>query len=108
MPRIIFSEPGGQRREINVPAGISLMEAARTNGIAGILALCGGACACATCHLYVDGPGAKTLPAPEDMELGMLEGVALPRQNSRLGCQVIVTADLDGLEVTIPAEQAAG
>jgi 2Fe-2S ferredoxin len=108
MPTIVFIEPGGQRREITVQAGISLMEAARSHGIPGILALCGGACACATCHVYLDATRAHGLPPPEDMELGMLEGVALPQANSRLGCQVIVTAAMDGLEVTIPAQQAAG
>ena len=108
MPKIVFIEPDGRRREVDAQIGVSLMETARQHGIAGILALCGGACACATCHLYVGAAGIAGLPPPEDMEQGMLESVALPRDSSRLGCQVLVTQALDGLEVTIPAEQAPG
>jgi 2Fe-2S ferredoxin len=105
MPKIVFIEPDGRRREVSATVGISLMETAREHGIAGILALCGGACACATCHLYIGATGIAGLPPPEDMEQGMLESVTLPRANSRLGCQVVVTTAMDGLEVTIPAEQ---
>jgi 2Fe-2S ferredoxin len=108
MPKIVFIEPDGRRREVHATPGISLMETARVHGIAGILALCGGACACATCHLYVGEAGMASLPPPEDMEQGMLESVALPRGDSRLGCQVLVTATMDGLEVTIPADQSPG
>ena len=108
MPKIAFIQPDGQRRVVDVQAGISLMEAARAHGIAGILALCGGACACATCHVYIDDDGTRGLVPPEDMEEGMLENVALPRPNGRLACQVIVTPRMEGLEVAIPAQQAAG
>jgi ferredoxin, 2Fe-2S len=107
MPRIIFIEPSGVRRVIDAPVGITLMEAAVRNGVQGIVAQCGGACACATCHVYVDaGWAAKLLPR-EEMEEGMLESAWEPRENSRLGCQVHITANLDGLEVTIPARQGA-
>ena len=108
MPKILFIEPDGRRREADAPLGISLMEAARQAGIAGILALCGGACACATCHLYVGEAGLALLPPPEDMEQGMLEGVALLRSDSRLSCQIEVTQAMDGLEITVPAGSAAG
>src|ERR1700692_4851168 len=54
MPKIVFTEPGGGRREINAPLGLTLMEAARQNGVQGVVALCGGACMCATCHVYID------------------------------------------------------
>ncbi len=107
MPRITFIEPGGLRRAVDAPAGISLMEAAVQNGVQGILALCGGACACATCHVYVEARWLPKLPAREEMEEGILECAWEPRGNSRLSCQIYVTADLDGLEVTVPERQGA-
>jgi 2Fe-2S ferredoxin len=107
MPRITFIEPGGFRHEINAPVGITLMEAARQNGVLGILALCGGACACGTCHVYVDAAWLPTLAAREEMEEGMLECAWEPRENSRLSCQIHVTADLEGLVVTVPQRQGA-
>ena len=106
MPRITFTEPGGRRREIDAPVGITLMEAARQHGVLGVVAQCGGACACATCHVYVDPSWLARLEPAEDMEEGMLESAWEPRANSRLGCQVIVTAAMDGLEVTVPSRQA--
>jgi ferredoxin, 2Fe-2S len=105
VPRVVFVQPDGVRRPIDVPAGITLMEAARQNGVAGIVAQCGGACACATCHVYVDRSWLSRLDPPEDMEEGMLETAWEPRDNSRLSCQVHVTATLDGLEVTVPEKQ---
>ena len=105
MPRIVFFEPTGARREINAPVGVTLMEAARQNGIAGILARCGGACACATCHVYVAAPWLERLEPPEEIEEGMLESVWEPSANSRLGCQIEITLQLDGLEVTVPPRQ---
>jgi 2Fe-2S ferredoxin len=106
MPRILFKQPGGARREIDAPPGITLMEAARQGGVDGIVAQCGGACACATCHVYIDPPWLERLPPPEDMEQGMLESAWEPRRNSRLSCQIHLTAELDGLEVTVPQRQA--
>ena len=107
MPRITFIEPGGFRHEINAPVGITLMEAAKQNGVQGIVALCGGACACGTCHVYVDAAWLPTLAAREEMEEGMLESAWEPRENSRLSCQIHVTADLEGLVVTVPQRQGA-
>jgi ferredoxin, 2Fe-2S len=107
MPRITFVEPGGRRHEINAPIGITLMEAARQNGVQGILALCGGACACGTCHVYVDAAWLPALGAREEMEEGTLESAWQPRENSRLSCQIHVTADLEGLVVTVPDRQGA-
>lgn len=106
MPKIVFIEPSGRRRDVDATAGISLMETARSHGIEGVVAQCGGACSCATCHLYIDPVRAAQLPPREDMEEGMLESAWEPRANSRLGCQVIVTAAMDGLEVTVPSRQA--
>jgi 2Fe-2S ferredoxin len=105
MPKIVFTGPGGRRREIDAPPGITLMEAARQNGVDGIVAQCGGACACATCHVYVDPAWLGRLQPPEEMEEGMLGTAWEPRTNSRLSCQIHITADLDGLEVTVPQRQ---
>ncbi len=105
MPRIVFIEPGGARREIDAPAGITLMEAARLHGVQGIVAQCGGACACATCHVYIDPAWLARVGSPEEMEEGMLETAWEPRANSRLSCQVHIAANLDGLQVTVPPRQ---
>jgi ferredoxin, 2Fe-2S len=107
MPRITFIEPDGSRRVVDAPLGVTLMEAAVQNGVQGILALCGGACACGTCHVYVDAAWLPKLGAREEMEEGMLECAWEPRDNSRLSCQIHVTADLEGLEVTVPPRQGA-
>ncbi|HEX3911949.1 MAG TPA: 2Fe-2S iron-sulfur cluster-binding protein [Steroidobacteraceae bacterium] len=107
MPRITFIEPGGFPHQIDAPVGITLMEAAKQNGVLGILALCGGACACGTCHVYVDEAWLARLEPREDMEEGMLENAWQPHANSRLSCQIHVTADLDGLVVTVPERQGA-
>ena len=105
MPRVVFIEPSGARREIDAPLGVSVMEVARQNGIAGIVARCGGACACATCHVYVSPSWVARLEPPEEIEEGMLETAWEPRVNSRLSCQIHLTRDLDGLEVSVPQRQ---
>ena len=107
MPWITFIDPSGVRREIDAPIGITLMEAGVQNGVSGIVAQCGGACACATCHVYVAQAWAHRLPHREEMEEGMLECAWEPRETSRLSCQIHITADLDGLEVTVPQQQGA-
>jgi 2Fe-2S ferredoxin len=104
MTRITFIEPDGQRT-VDAPVGISLMEVAKQHAVAGVVAQCGGACACATCHVYVDPAWMARLPPPEDMEEGMLESAWEPRDNSRLSCQIEITAGLDGLVVTVPRQQ---
>ena len=106
MPRIVFIERGGARREVRAPDGVTVMEVARQHGIDGIVAQCGGACACATCHVYVAPPWLGKLEPREDMEEGMLESAWEPRANSRLSCQIHVSAALDGLEVTVPERQS--
>jgi ferredoxin, 2Fe-2S len=105
MPKIVFTEPGGSLRQIEAPLGITLMEAARQHGVQGIVAQCGGACACATCHVYIDPPWLLELPPREEMEEGMLESAWEPRDNSRLSCQIHISANLDGLQVTVPQRQ---
>ncbi len=106
MARIIFIQPDGSRREIDAPLGITLMEAARQHGVQGVIAQCGGACACATCHVYVDPAWLPRLEPREDMEEAMLENAWQPHNNSRLSCQIQITTDLNGLQVTVPAQQA--
>jgi ferredoxin, 2Fe-2S len=107
MPKIVFLEPSGARREIEATAGVTLMETARQHGIGGVVALCGGACACASCHVYVAPAWLAKLPPREEMEEGMLESAWEPRPNSRLSCQIHLTAALDGLEVEVPAQQGS-
>lgn len=105
MPKIVFVEHDGGRREIDAPVGITLMEAARQHGVQGVVARCGGACACATCHVYIDPAWLSKVEPREEMEEGMLESAWEPRENSRLSCQVHISADLDGMQVTVPQRQ---
>jgi 2Fe-2S ferredoxin len=105
MPKIVFVEPTGVRREIEAPVGVTLMEVARQHGVQGVVAQCGGACACATCHVYVAPGWIEKLEPREEMEEGRLETAWETRSNSRLSCQIHITADLDGLEVAVPAQQ---
>jgi 2Fe-2S ferredoxin len=105
-PKVRFLSAEGREREVDAPVGLSLMETAKQHGILGIVAQCGGACACATCHVYVDRDWLDRLPPPEDMEAGMLESARGPRDNSRLSCQITMTSALDGLRVTVPDAQA--
>lgn len=106
MPRIIFFDPNGRRIEASVPAGNSAMEAALDNGVRGILAECGGACACATCHGYVADAWLPRLPAMEDMEDAMLDTAIDRRPSSRLLCQIEMTDALDGLEITVARNES--
>lgn len=105
MPRIIYFEADGSRREVEVPLGHTVMEGAVDSGVRGILAECGGACACATCHAYIDPAWEARLATMEPMEDAMLDTAADRRPNSRLTCQIEVTAALDGLVVHVARNQ---
>ena len=105
MPLIVFTDRGGARLPVRAPDGVTVMEVARQHCVDGIVAQCGGACACATCHVYVAQQWLARLEPPEDMEEGMLENAWQPRANSRLSCQIHLSAALDGLEVTVPERQ---
>jgi 2Fe-2S ferredoxin len=105
MPKITYIEHNGKAHTVEVPVGHSVMEGAVTNQIPGIDADCGGACACATCHVYVDPAWQAKLPPREDMELSMLDFAIDPKESSRLSCQVKVTDALDGLVVRMPKTQ---
>ena len=105
MPKIKYIEHSGKEHEVDVPAGWSVMEGAVKNLIPGIDADCGGACACATCHVFVDPAWVDKLPAKEDMEETMLDFAPDMAANSRLSCQIKVTPALDGLVVRMPKSQ---
>ena len=105
MPRITYIEHNGTQHSVDVAAGLTVMEGAVNNNIPGIDADCGGACACSTCHVYVDAAWVGKLPAREDMEEDMLDFAYEPNERSRLTCQVKVTPELDGLVVQMPEKQ---
>ena len=101
MPKITFITPDGERHEVEVENGYSVMEAAINNNIDGIVAECGGACACATCHSYIDEAWLSRLPPMDDMEDSMLDAAYERKDNSRLTCQIEVSDELDGLVVHV-------
>ena len=101
MPRITYVTLDGVRHDVEVENGYSVMEGAINNDIAGIVAECGGACACATCHSYIDEAWLDKLPAMDDMEDSMLDAAFERRPSSRLTCQLEVNDQLDGLVVNV-------
>jgi 2Fe-2S ferredoxin len=106
MAKITYVEHGGKEHVVDVANGLTVMEGARDNGIPGIEADCGGACACSTCHVYVDDAWVEKLPAKDAMEEDMLDFAFEPDPaKSRLTCQLKVTDALDGLRVQMPEKQ---
>ncbi len=101
MPKITYITPAGERHEVEVEVGYSVMEGAINNNIDGIIAECGGACACATCHSYIDEAWIAKLPQMDDMEDSMLDAAYECKDNSRLTCQIEVSDELDGLLVHV-------
>jgi 2Fe-2S ferredoxin len=106
MAKIKFTDSEGNDRIIEADDGISLMEAAVRNGVAGIIADCCGACTCATCHVYVDDNWKDIVGSPEWLESEMLDLAANREGNSRLSCQIQITKDLDGLVVVVPTSNS--
>jgi 2Fe-2S ferredoxin len=107
MTRVTYIEPDGATHTLNLAAGTTVMRGAVDAGVEGIEAQCGGNCACATCHCYVQEPWLDKLPPPSDDEALMLTNVAAERRpNSRLSCQLIVEPGLDGLTVRFPDRQS--
>ena len=102
MPKLFFIEHDGTRHEVEAAAGSTVMENAIRNSINGILAECGGACACATCHVYVDDAFAEAAGRPDPMEEDMLDFAYDVRPTSRLSCQIKMSDALEGLTVHIP------
>lgn len=105
MPKITYIEHDGTEHTVEVKKGLSVMEGAIRNNVPGIDADCGGACACATCHVYVDPDLAAETGRPSAMEESMLDFAENVEPNSRLSCQIRVTDDLDGLIVRLPQSQ---
>ena len=106
MPKITYIEHSGKSYEIEVSNGLTIMEGAVQNDVPGIDADCGGACACATCHVYVDKKWFNKLDKIEDAEQDMLDMAYEPNKFSRLGCQITVTDKLNGMVVKMPLKQA--
>ena len=104
MPKLIVVTREGEEREVTSGPGLSVMEVIRENGFDELLALCGGCCSCATCHVHVDPEFAAKLPAMSEDENDLLESSSERDENSRLSCQIDMTDALDGLRVTIAAE----
>lgn len=106
MNTVTFIQPSGAPATVSVESGTSLMRAAVTNGVDGIVGECGGQAMCATCHVYVRPEYAAALADPSDDEEEMLDCTTAERTGlSRLGCQIPVSAELDGITVDVPAEQ---
>ena len=103
MPRLVFIEPDGTRRDVDAPLGLSVLEIAQRNDI-DIEGACEGSLACSTCHVIVDPDWFGRLEEPSEDEEDMLDLAFGLTPTSRLGCQIIITEDLDGLTVTVPAE----
>jgi ferredoxin, 2Fe-2S len=106
MTKLSFVSSAGERYDLDVPNGTTAMENAVRNSVPGIEAECGGACACATCHVYVDPDWKDVVGEPEAMEEDMLDFAWEMRPNSRLSCQIKMRDDLDGLVLHVPARQA--
>ncbi len=105
MSKITYKDFQGNTKTIQVENGLSVMEGAIQNEIPGIDADCGGSMACATCHVYVDDKWFEKIPKAEEAEVDMIDMAFEPKKNSRLSCQIIVSEELDGLEVTTPEKQ---
>lgn len=106
MVKITYVEFSGTQKIVEVPVGLTVMEGGRDNGVTGIEADCGGACACSTCHVYVDEAWVDRLPPRDAMEQDMLDFAFQPdERRSRLTCQLKVTPEIDGLVVHLPEKQ---
>ncbi len=104
MPRLTVITREGEERTVEAASGLTVMEAIRDNGFDELLALCGGCCSCATCHVHVDPAFQALLPAISEDEDDLLDSSDDRTETSRLSCQIPFTDDLDGLRVTIAAE----
>ena len=106
MPSVTYISPDGTETTLEGRDGDSVMDLAVKNGVKGIVAECGGACACATCHVYVDESFSDEVGEAGDLEDDMLDGAAAERRpTSRLSCQIKLRSELDGMRVTIAPEQ---
>ena len=106
MPKITYKDKSGNSKTLEVEKGLTVMEGAIQNNVTGIDADCGGSMACATCHVYVEEKWLSKLPKAEEGEVDMIDMAFEPKKNSRLSCQLIVSDEIDGLEVTTPEKQS--
>ena len=106
MAKITYMDLQGNSKTIEVENGLSVIEGTIQNDVPGIDADCGGSMACATCHVYVEEKWLDKLPKAEDGEIDMIDMAFEPKKNSRLSCQLIVSDELDGLQVTTPEKQS--
>ena len=104
MPKLVVVNRAGEEKTVDAAAGLSVMEAIRDNGFDELLALCGGCCSCATCHIHVDAAWADKLPAMSEDENDLLDSSDHRSISSRLSCQIHLTDELDGLKVAIAPE----
>jgi 2Fe-2S ferredoxin len=104
MPKLVVVNRAGEEKTVEASAGLTVMEAIRDNGFDELLALCGGCCSCATCHVHVDAAWADRIPAMSEDENDLLDSSDHREATSRLSCQIQLTDDLDGLKVSIAAE----
>ena len=103
--KVTFITRGEVVHDVEATEGLTLMQAAVNNIVPGIEADCGGACACGTCHVYVDPAWQEATGTASEMEAGMLEFAVDPQPNSRLSCQIKITRGLEGLVVRVPDSQ---
>ena len=104
MTKLVIVNRAGDEQEVEASDGMTVMEAIRDNGFDELLALCGGCCSCATCHVYVDPAFADALPAMTEDESDLLDSSDHRTETSRLSCQLTLGAGCDGLRVTIAPE----
>ena len=105
MPKITYIDSDGATHVVEAEIGVTVMEAAMQNGVPGIIASCGGSCACATCHVHVDAHWFPLLSERSNEEQDMLDSAVDVDETSRLSCQITVSEELDGLKVTVAARQ---
>ena len=108
MIKLTYLEFDGTPHQVEVEEGMTLMEGATLNMVPGVEGMCGGICSCATCHCYLPGDGKLDIPSASSGEDAMLDGVAERRPTSRLGCQVRVTPEFDGIVIHLPKVQGSG
>ena len=107
MPNIVYVEADGTRHEVELEEQMNLMEGATMNLVPGVEGMCGGVASCCTCHCYVEGEWAEKLGEQGPQEVAMLETAKDRRDSSRLGCQLLVTWEMEGMEVHLPEEQGS-
>lgn len=104
MNNVIITDRSGATENVEFRAGLTLMQTMTDAGISDLLALCGGVCSCATCHVYIDGNFAAAVSPMSEDEDALLDGTTHRQQNSRLSCQIRMSPELDGMRVTIAPE----